>query len=514
MKKIFHILLIIIFICLNSSLYGMKRNQPDANTTQELCLSDEVIVPIAAYSEPREKNTLMKVCKQFNSVLKNGRNQIIYANPWTIYYKDRETALFDAVCTDGAYPGGIRSDAYDLVERLLNTKSMYVYFMYNMLDKTPLHYAIDKNNKDMETLLIKSLDCNMENEINEKPENTHWIKQHYSDYIKTPKPELNPLFEAVYKGDIKQVKSLIESGTNPNITFTNNDKDEITSLHIAVDRNHIEIATLLLEYEANVDGIDVDQEEKNENQATPLHIAVGNNNIKMATLLIKYGAHINLCNEIDSDTPLDMAAKQDNADMVKCLLCADGIDIDCQRPLIDIIEQGLSETMKCLLCVDKIKAEWDYSNNVETDKALYYALSKDEAFYKSMDNLTDNEKNLKIIALVKALLDTGAMIEEKNVINYSSLYIAVDNDHDHKIIQLLLDKGATINQKDTLSDRTALHCAAENGTIETVKLLLTYGADPDIKNKFGETACSLAQDNGHSEVVSLLTDHNQSCFDV
>ncbi len=568
MKKIFHALLVITFICFNSSLYGMKRhiskvtnNTTQSNQIQELWLPDEVIIPIAAFSEPKEKNALMKVCQQFNAALKNGRNQIIYANPWTVHYKDRENVLFNAAYTNGAYPDGARSDAYDLLERLLHTKSIKVYYMYNILDKTPLHYAIDKKNKDMEILFRKFLNYEMISEIkdfdefsNEKSQNINWIKERYNHYINTPKPQINPLHEATNEGDSKQVKFLIESGTNPNITFTNIDQDQISSLHIAADKNDIDMATLLLAYGAHIDGLDVDQENRNEKQGTPLHIAVANNNIKMAeillnahaqvnlqnnlgntplhfavdnnniemaNLLITHKADINICNEDGNNTPLDIAIEQGNTYMVKSLLCADGIDMERHQPLSTIVKKGMSETMKCLLCVDKIKVDWSTDFYQTEPTALYQTLAKDKAFYESIAHLSNNEKNEKIIELLKALLEAGASVNKESIFCFSSLHIAVEDDHCPEVIQLLLDNGAAINQKGTLSDRTALHYAAENGAIKTVQLLLAYGADLAIKNKFGETALSLAQDNNHADIVSLLTNHAarvtedwiDSCFD-
>lgn len=48
----------------------------------------------------------------------------------------------------------------------------------------------------------------------------------------------------------------------------------------------------------------------------------------------------------------------------------------------------------------------------------------------------------------------------------------------------------------TKDDETALHCAAQYGHTEVVKLLLEYSCDPDIRNKRGETALDLAAQYG------------------
>ncbi|HJZ24340.1 MAG TPA: ankyrin repeat domain-containing protein, partial [Candidatus Babeliales bacterium] len=438
---------------------------------------------------------------------------------------------------EGAYPGGTRSDAYDLLEKLLNTKLISAC-VFNILGKNPLHYAIDKNNKDMETLLMKSLDNEMENRIKIMPPIfTDSTKKLYSDYIKKPKPTLNALFEATYEGDITQVKSSIESGTNPNITFINNDKDEITSLHIAVDNNDIQTAALLLAHGANVDGLDVDQPEENEHPAktplmnavinknitmaemlldaqaqvnledqlgtTALHMAVRDNHIEMVNLLIKYNADMNLRDQYDY-TPLDVAIQKDNVHMVRHLLCVDGLNAESYAPLVSIVDQGLSETMKCLLCVDKLRVEWDDLGGA-SNSALHHALDRDEAFYESIANLTNDEKNKKIIELVNALLNAGAQVKE-NIFSDSPLHIAVHNDHCTEVIQLILDKGANINLQDD-HDYTPLHLAIEENNSENVKLLLGYGADPKIPNEDDDTALMFAQNKGYSEIASLIEAH-------
>ena len=53
--------------------------------------------------------------------------------------------------------------------------------------------------------------------------------------------------------------------------------------------------------------------------------------------------------------------------------------------------------------------------------------------------------------------------------------------------------------------RTAIEGAAEHGRLDTVQLLLNYGAKEDaVQGKGFERAIALAQKNGHSEIANLL----------
>lgn len=46
--------------------------------------------------------------------------------------------------------------------------------------------------------------------------------------------------------------------------------------------------------------------------------------------------------------------------------------------------------------------------------------------------------------------------------------------------------------------------AAAEGQIEAVRLLLTFKADPALKDIDGDNALAFAEKNGHQEVVKLL----------
>ena len=51
---------------------------------------------------------------------------------------------------------------------------------------------------------------------------------------------------------------------------------------------------------------------------------------------------------------------------------------------------------------------------------------------------------------------------------------------------------------------TALHAAYRAGSFDCMRLLLHYGADPDMQNVEGEAVCHLASEHGQTEVVKLL----------
>jgi hypothetical protein len=55
--------------------------------------------------------------------------------------------------------------------------------------------------------------------------------------------------------------------------------------------------------------------------------------------------------------------------------------------------------------------------------------------------------------------------------------------------------------------RTALHFAAENGRLETFKILLKFGASIDSQDGYGRTALHIACKAGHEQIVEALLEH-------
>lgn len=72
-------------------------------------------------------------------------------------------------------------------------------------------------------------------------------------------------------------------------------------------------------------------------------------------------------------------------------------------------------------------------------------------------------------------------------------------------VKILLSKGADVNAKDD-EGRTALMFAAINLHSETVKALLEHGAEVNTRDKDGATALMLAASSGSTDTVKALLD--------
>ena len=76
------------------------------------------------------------------------------------------------------------------------------------------------------------------------------------------------------------------------------------------------------------------------------------------------------------------------------------------------------------------------------------------------------------------------------------------------VMERLLSLGRDINQLDDvrgyISRGTPLCIAALRQRIETVKFLLEHGADPSIKNRWGETADELAEGERRPDIAEVI----------
>jgi len=113
--------------------------------------------------------------------------------------------------------------------------------------------------------------------------------------------------------------------------------------------------------------------------------------------------------------------------------------------------------------------------------------------------------------MVRELLAHGADIEVRGPFGESALSSSSCNQIDRKkrsrMLRLLLDSGADVNGK-TYRCRTPLFSAATAGwgPQESVKILLEYGADVNIRNEDGRTALEevLLQPSARSQCVARL----------
>lgn len=94
-------------------------------------------------------------------------------------------------------------------------------------------------------------------------------------------------------------------------------------------------------------------------------------------------------------------------------------------------------------------------------------------------------------------LDTRTNPNGRRALNWAAWHNRVS------AIRFLLAHGATLEARN-LTGFTALHHAAEAGSLEAVEALLAAGADPDTPNKEGRRPAETAMAKGHGVIAVLL----------
>ena len=109
--------------------------------------------------------------------------------------------------------------------------------------------------------------------------------------------------------------------------------------------------------------------------------------------------------------------------------------------------------------------------------------------------------------IVRFLVEKGATINCGYCVGTIPLHLSIDNPD---IVKFLLDNGAEVDYKNN-NHTTALIEASVKGYLETVKILIKYGAYIDHQEVQGWTPLICASENDHNlETTKFLVEHGAS----
>lgn len=270
------------------------------------------------------------------------------------------------------------------------------------------------------------------------------------------------LIEAVRKGDEAKVRELLEIGVNPNARDNTDEGNGV--LYYAVHGTNLSILEMLLEQGSYSNDV-------NYAKVSIVETALKLSKYEFAETLLRFGARIKI--KLFQDY---YAAPVDSERRKLTLLFYRYAD------LIERNSNGLSILHLCSVYQDTegISILLERGANIE-QRTSGLGLTPLHMAAKALS-----------VPCVSMLLKFGADLETQDEYGYTPLHHAVahcqpgDLDKRLELMELLLEAGCQVNKR-TNSNVTPLHIAARFGAYECMKLLLKYGADPNVRDHLGRT---------------------------
>lgn len=127
----------------------------------------------------------------------------------------------------------------------------------------------------------------------------------------------------------------------------------------------------------------------------------------------------------------------------------------------------------------------------------YAQFSDTWEFMKAVDEVDYREMRNRIFK--------GANVNSRNGDGLPAIVIAADKG-DRALIKFLLDQGAKINAVTESRGETALMRRAGAGDLDTISVLLEFGADPNLQDRTGLSALMRAASTRKHRIVKRLLD--------
>ncbi|XP_014667960.1 PREDICTED: ankyrin repeat and death domain-containing protein 1B-like [Priapulus caudatus] len=193
---------------------------------------------------------------------------------------------------------------------------------------------------------------------------------------------------------------------------------------------------------------------------------------------------------VRGEVRLHEAARQNDPESAKRLICEDKVDINCRnnldRTALHVASaQGNIEVMDVLL---HHKSDIEAQDRYGMRSLLWAAL-------------------FGCKAAVQLLVANGCNTQVSNRQGMNILHCAAQNNH-VAVMDFVFEALENVNPDEVdKNERTPLYVATAHGNLEATNRLLQVRANIHIKNKNGNTALHLAAENNHPRIVTVLIEH-------
>ena len=349
-------------------------------------------------------------------------------------------------------------------------------------NSTPLHEASGSGNIEVMQLLlslradVKAHDIWGDSALHkaaryQKVDAMELLVKERADVNVRDQSNSTPLHEASGSGNLDVMRLLLSSGAHVKVFDHRGD----SPLHKASRYQRFDAVELLVKGSADVNV-------QNKSNSTPLHEASGSGNLEVMRLLLTCGAHVNVFDD-QGDSPLHRASRYQRFDAVK-LLIERGADVDVRN------KYNSTPLHEASGCRNLDIAQLLLTNGAEVN---VFDLWGDSPLHKSFQSLTSDNMGCSVNV-------TEDTYDEARIRNTSI-------GEDSNLLPPLSRKCTRAMNARDKGRFTPVRDTPQGGNYTMAHLLLSHGADVNVRGWCDKTPLDLASFEGSLDVSQLLIEH-------
>ena len=318
---------------------------------------------------------------------------------------------------------------------------------------------------------------------------------------------INNIFKYVYNNNYTELETLLQNVSSRDYINIQNNKG-ITPLIYACIYGFFQIANILIKYGANVNI------QNNNGETALMYCVTDSEHYDILKLLIDNGANVNLVDNTNSNV-LYYAVQSNHIASTRYILEKTNININhlnkdgetvlfiATRQIISTANQNINPNFDILRMLILAGVNMNIPNNEQfrvLDYCIYNVVILNTITFNTIFNLLNlarYENNNNVIYLDFNVVDGDGD---------TYLIVIIKKYGYNDILKLFLDNGAlsSINTANNYTGNTPLLIACNNNSLDTVKLLIKYGANINLQNNNGETALMSTSKSNNELMVNYL----------